>query len=120
MVFEQMKNALVAAAADAGIEQYEIYYQVGESISAETLKDEISAFGSGMSGGVGFRCIINGKMGYASTSLIEKEELSELVLRARENAKAIENDDEVFIFRGSPSYGKICPGYTTISPAFKF
>ena len=107
MVFEQMKNALVAAAADAGIEQYEIYYQVGESISAETLKEEISAFSSSMSGGICFRCIVDGKMGYASGELMTEDAMRELVKNAASNAACIDNDDEVFIFEGSPEYATI-------------
>ena len=63
MRFEEMKQALVEAAKRAGLTEYEIFYQADESISAETLKDEISSFSSGVSGGVCFRCIVNGKMG---------------------------------------------------------
>lgn len=107
MDFIKIRDIIIEAANAAGVTEYEIYCSSEENISTETLKDEISAFGSGMSGGVGFRCIVNGKMGYASTSLMEKEELAALVMRARENAKIIENEDEVFIFRGSESYGKI-------------
>ena len=107
MLFEQMKNALIAAATDAGIEQYEIYYQVGESISAETLKDEISAFASSVSGGICFRCIVDGKMGYASSELMSEDAMGELVKNAISNAACIDSDDEVFIFEGSPEYAKI-------------
>ena len=107
MLFEQMKNALIAAANEAGIEQYEIYYQVGESISAETLKDEISAFASSVSGGICFRCIVDGKMGYASSELMSEDAMGELVKNAISNAACIDSDDEVFIFEGSPEYAKI-------------
>ena len=117
MDFIKIRDIIVEAANAAGVTEYEIYCSSEENITTETFKDEISAFGSGMSGGVGFRCIINGKMGYAATSLIEKEELCELVFRARENAKVIENDDEVFIFRGSPSYGKINASEPTVADA---
>ena len=110
MLFEQMKNALVAAATEAGIEQYEIYYQVGESISAETLKDEISAFASSVSGGICFRCIVDGKMGYASSELMTEDAMQELVKNAISNAECIDNEDEVFIFEGSPEYAKIDAG----------
>ena len=110
MIFEQMKNALIAAATEAGIEQYEIYYQVGESISAETLKDDISAFASSVSGGICFRCIVNGKMGYASSELLTEDAMQELVQNAVANAACIDNDDEVFIFEGSDEYAKVDTG----------
>ena len=117
MLFEQMKNALIAAATDAGIEQYEIYYQVGESISAETLKDEISAFASSVSGGICFRCIVNGKMGYASSELMSEDAMGELVKNAISNAACIDSDDEVFIFEGSPEYAKIDAGDVKLTDA---
>ena len=73
MNFEAMKQALIAAAQKAGIEQYEIYCESEENLSVETLKDEISSFSSGVSGGICFRCIVDGKMGYASGELMTVE-----------------------------------------------
>ena len=60
MNFEQMKEALVAAAERAGLEQYEIYFEQDETVSVETLKEEISSFSSGVSGGISFRCVVGG------------------------------------------------------------
>ncbi len=117
MLFEQMKNALIAAATEAGIEQYEIYYQVGESISAETLKDDISAFASSVSGGICFRCIVDGKMGYASSELLIEDAMQELVKNAVSNAQCIDSEDEVFIFEGSPAYAKIDAGEVKLADA---
>jgi PmbA protein len=117
MLFEQMKNALIAAATEAGIEQYEIYYQVGESISAETLKDDISAFASSVSGGICFRCIVDGKMGYASSELLTEDAMGELVKNAVSNAACIDSEDEVFIFEGSPEYAKIDAGDVKLTDA---
>ena len=58
MKFEELKQALVAAAERRGLKEYEIYYQAEESISAETLKQEISSFSSSNTGGICFRCIL--------------------------------------------------------------
>ena len=107
MIFEEMKQALVAAAKRAGLDRYEIYYQLEESISAETLKDEISSFASSVSGGICFRCIVDGKMGYASGERMTADAMEELVSRAISNAQCIDNDDEVFIFAGSPAYATL-------------
>ena len=107
MMFEKMKQALIDAAERAGLAQYEIYYQMEESISAETLKDEISSFASSVGGGICFRCIVDGKMGYASGELMTAEAMEELVSNAVSNARCIDNDDEVFIFAGSPAYAKL-------------
>ena len=107
MKFEEMKQILVDAAERAGLTEYEIYYQMEESISAETLKDEISSFASSVGGGVCFRCIVDGKMGYASGELMTADALEELVQKAMSNARCIDSEDEVFIFAGSPAYAKL-------------
>ena len=107
MIFESMKKALVAAAERAELKEYEIYYQMEESVSAETLHDEISAFASSVGGGICFRCIVDGKMGYASGELMTEEAMEELVSRAVSNARCIDNEDEVFIFGGSDAYEKL-------------
>lgn len=107
MNFEQVKKALIAAAAGEGIEEYEIYAMSDRSLSTETLEDEISGFSYGVSGGVSFRCIVDGKMGYASGELLTDEALGELVRRAAENARCIESEDEAEIYGGSAQYAEM-------------
>lgn len=104
MLFEKMKEALIRSAQQAGLDQYEIYYQREESVSAETLKDEISSFSSSVIGGICFRCIVNGTMGYASGELMTEDAMHELVQKAISNASCVDSDDEPFIFSGSPAY----------------
>ena len=108
MRFDEVKSTLAAAAAEAGIAEYEIYYMNDVSIGCETLKDEISSFNSGVGGGVCFRCIYNGKMGYASSELLEENEMRELVKRALSNAENMDGDgEEPIIFTGSDKYAEI-------------
>ena len=103
--FEEIKKALVDTATELGIDKYEIFYQTSSEISTETLKDELSNFAMGTSGGICFRCIVDGRMGYASTELMDVEEMRSLVARAAANAKFIDNDDASDIFPGSKEYG---------------
>ena len=117
MDFNSVKEYLFEAAKKAGLDEYEVYFMESDGISAETLKDEISSFSSTVSGGIGFRCIVNGKIGIASTELFTKEEMTELVERAKNNAKYIENDDKAIIFKGSPEYAKISPKNMATSDA---
>lgn len=109
MDFNSVKEYLFEAAKQAGLDEYEVYFMESDGISAETLKDEISSFSSTVSGGICFRCIVDGKIGNASTELLTKEEMAEIVERAKNNAKYIENDDKAIIFKGSPEYAKILP-----------
>ncbi len=107
MKFEEMKQALVSAAKASGLTEYEIYYESSEDVTVETLKDEISSFSSGMSGGVCFRCVVDGKMGYASGELMTAEAMEDLVARAISNARCIDSEDKAIIFAGSEHYATV-------------
>lgn len=104
MKFDDVKQFLIAEADRMGLDAYEIYFMEGSSSSAETLKDEISSFSSVVRGGVSFRCIVDGRMGSASSELFEEDEMRALVFRAIENAKNIESDDKAILFEGSDKY----------------
>lgn len=105
--YDMLKQAIITAAIKASISEYEIYYSENSSISAETFQHEISGFSGRVGGSINFRCKIDGKMGYASTQLMEVDEMSALIARAVENAKIIEDDDEVFIYGGGDEYKEV-------------
>ena len=116
MDFELIKKALTDSAKELGISEYEIYYSSSSSMSAETLGNEISSLTSSTNGGLCFRCLVNGRLGYASTELMEEGEMRELVRRASVNAQYTEKEDKVGIFSGSGSYGKTnSPEYVPLS-----
>ena len=104
MNFDNLKKALVDAAASAGVTEYEIYYASSSETSVGGLNKEINSFSSGTGGGICLRLIHEGKMGYASTELMEEGEMRELVVRALENAENTDKPCEVGFFAGSESY----------------
>lgn len=104
MEFSKIKEILAEEAKKLGVTEYDIYFSQSESVSAETLKQEISSFSSSNGIGISFRCVRDGKFGYASSELITPDEVRGLVARAYENAKYVESDDEAVIFRGSEHY----------------
>lgn len=104
MNFDAVKNDLIAEANRLGLTEYEFFFMEGTDLSTETLRQEISSFSCGTSGGVSFRCVLDGHMGCASTELLTSEEMKELVRRAAENAKIIENEDKAILFEGSEHY----------------
>lgn len=115
--FDVIKNALVEAAREAGIGEYEIYFESGSNLSADTLKDALNSLSSGTTGGICFRCVIDGRMGYASSEVMEPEEMRELVARAANNARYIGTEECEVIFAGSPEYGKKTRDYTPMPDA---
>ena len=104
MNFNAFKEAVMAAAAELGVADYELYYQAAESTAVSAFRHELNEFTSAMEGGVCLRCITGGKMGYASTQSLDPRGARELLLRAMDNAAAIENDDAVFLGEGGQAY----------------
>ena len=70
----------------------------------DTFKHEINEFSSSLNGGVCFRCIVDGKMGYASTQSLSDADAKAIVERAMDNAKTLESEDEVFLGEGGQEY----------------
>ena len=107
MTFELFQEQVAAAAKECGLTSYELYYTASDSRSVSTLGGEVDGFSSDVEQGASFRCIVDGKMGYASTELFTEEEAKRIVAKAVENAGTIESENEVFIFAGSPSYREV-------------
>ena len=104
MNFDQVKSALIAEADRRGLSEYDVYFMEAGSTGAETLKDEISSFSSGVRGGVSFRCMVNGRLGAAASELMEEDEMRALVARAVQNAAVVESDDPVVFYAGARGY----------------
>lgn len=104
MEFEALKQSLIDAAQASGVKDWEIYYMESAEMSAGTYQKALQSVASSRAGGICFRCIVDGRMGYASTELLEPEEMQNLVARAVTAAKYIESDDKPVIFAGSPAY----------------
>ncbi len=104
MNFENLKNSIDTALKELSVSEYEIYYMSSTDTTVETLNREISSFTSGVHGGLCLRVVVDGKLGYASTELMDESEMTDLAYRALMNAKYVEKEDTVGIFAGSPSY----------------
>ena len=104
MDFEGIRRAVASAAAELSAAEYEIYYKEGFDTSVETLSGEVSSLSSSAYRGVCVRVADGGRVGYASSELMEEEELASLVHRALENAKAVEREDTVGIYAGGEEY----------------
>ena len=100
-------DALFARAKAEGFEAYEAFYSSGEQFNAEVFGGEIVDYSVSESGGLGFRAIINGKMGYASTEVLDEDAIDLLIDGVKNGAAVIENDDRQFIFEGSSEYASV-------------
>ena len=104
MDFNTFKNIVIEKCAEMGIEEYELYYQAGESTTVSAFQHEINEFTSANEGGVCFRCIVGGKMGYASTEALNESTAGAIVERAADNASVLEAEEPVFLCEGGKTY----------------
>lgn len=119
---QQFIDALFARAKEAGFETCEVYYNTSSSFSADVFKGELIDYSVNDGMGMGFRGLIGGKMGYASTQILDADAIDLLVDGAKENAALIENEDKQFLYPGDSNYAKLAtfnPALDEISAADK-
>ena len=104
MTFNEFKELVIAECEAQGIAEYELYYQAGSSTSVDTFQHSINEFTSSYSGGVCFRAIVNGKMGYASTEDLSAQQAKAVVAKAVDNAMNLEAEETVFLGEGGQEY----------------
>lgn len=107
MNYTEFKKAVISAAEKLGIKEYELYYTSSESTSVDVFKHEINEFSSSVTGGVCFRCLVGGKMGYASTEELSPEQAESIVVRASENAGVLESEEKQFLVSGGEKYEEL-------------
>lgn len=78
-----------------------------ESFEVQVKNGEIYQYNVSDGGGLGFRALVNGRMGYASTQILDEAAIDMLVDGALENAALVESEDRQFIFGGSERYPEL-------------
>lgn len=104
MDFYAFKELVIARCQELGISEYELYYSRSESTSVEVFQHEVNSFTASRDGGVCFRCIVGGKMGYASTEELSEAQARAVVSRAADNASVLEAEEQVFLGEGGQTY----------------
>ena len=115
MNYQEFKNCIIARCEALGVADYELYYQTAESTSVSAFQQEINQFSAALEGGVCFRCIRDGKMGYASTEHLSGKTAAKLVERALDNASSLEAEEPVFLGEGGKTYARL-PASTVYMP----
>lgn len=107
MKYNEFKELAAAAAKSRGLDEYELYYMEAEASEAEILHHELNAFTNSAEAGVCFRCIHEGKIGYAATELLTASEAERIVEAAIENAGSIENPESALIHEAGDTYESV-------------
>lgn len=104
MSFDAFVRRLFERAKDEGFEDCEVYYASGDEFSAKVFEGNVIDYNVSSALGLGFRGLFGGKMGYASTQVLDEEAVELLVTGAKTNAELIESDDVQFIYAGDKNY----------------
>ena len=96
-----------ALAKEAGLEEVELYISESRSLSISMFHGEVDEYKDNNGYSILARGIINGKCGSATADVWNKDKAAWLVKEMVANAKVIENDDPIFIFKGSEKYHKV-------------
>lgn len=91
---------LLAQAKAAGIKAAEAYLSEKENFSAMRNNGALEDYQSNHTRGLGFRGLVNGRMGYASTEALDEESIGQLIRGVIESATLCESDDEQPLYQG--------------------
>ena len=96
-----------ALAKEAGLQEVELYISESHSLNISLFHGEVDEYKDNNGYSILARGILNGKCGSATADVWNKDKASWLVKEMVANAKVIENDDPIFIFKGSEKYHKV-------------
>lgn len=95
---------LLKRAKQAGFEAAEIYLSQGNSFQTAVNQGEITRYNVSDRLNLGFRGLYTGKMGCASTQVLDEDAIEMLISAAKASAELCESEDQEFIFSGSEVY----------------
>ena len=93
MNLNTFKEILFEKAKEAGFENSEIYVTNSESLEISIYQQEVESYNLDKSFGLSFRGIINGKIGYSHTRILDETSVDMLITTAKNAALLIENED---------------------------
>ena len=102
MSLKLWKNKIFEMGLGAGFADMEVYWQSGKSFEAMVFEGDISKYSVSDEAGLAFRGILNGKMGYAYTEILNDQAIVRLIEDAKSNAEIMETEEAVFIYEGGP------------------
>ena len=96
--FEEAKNK--------NITELELSISKSYSLSFSWFRGELESYSTSYTTSLSARGTYNGKAGYANTEKIDRDSISYILDKIKENASVNNSSDEVIIFKGSPKYHK--------------
>ena len=93
MNYKELTEQLVNKALKLGASSAEVYLETSRDLSISVLNGEIETIEEASSAGVGFRVLVNGRMGFSHCNDLTEKSLEGTIKRAVEFAKLTTADD---------------------------
>ena len=93
MDYTKLTSNLVDKALEYGASHAEVYLETGRNLSIQVLNGEIETIQEAASAGIGFRVIVDGKMGFSHCNDLSDKSLEDTLLRAVEFARLTSADE---------------------------
>jgi PmbA protein len=100
-------DTLFDLAKEKGIEDLQIYFTGGTEFEIEVFNGNLEKYTIADTAKLRVKGIFNGKMGTVSTETINEDVFEFLVDSVIASAKAIDSEDEVFIYEGDKEYKEL-------------
>lgn len=107
MLRDEFVSKLFAEGDKRGLVDMEVYFAEGDSFDIEIFEGEITRYSLSTEGGLSFRAIYKGEMGYSYTEKYDEDSIRLLLKGAVENAEITDREDKESLFGGSPKYEKV-------------
>lgn len=115
-------SKLFQAAKAADLTQAEAFLLENESFEAVATNGEITQYSANATRGLGFRGMVDGRMGYASTEAFDDEAVGQLVKGVLDSARLCEDTDQQFLYEGAdpdPELSLFEPALEEVTPQQK-
>jgi PmbA protein len=100
-------NNLFKLGKEAGIEDLQVYYSADTEFEIEVFKGSVEKYAISDSARLSVKGIYDKKMGTVSTEVLSEDEFGFIIESIVASAKAIDSEDEVFIYEGDESYPEV-------------
>jgi PmbA protein len=114
MDIREFKAELFSRAEKNGLKEYEIFYSKNENFSINVYNGELDKYSVSGTMGVGFRALIENKMGYSYTEKLDEESIDFLIQSAIDNAANIDSLDKEYIYDKVETYKEVNSYYSEL------
>ena len=114
MDIREFKEKLFIKAEKKGLKEYEIFYSKNDNFSINVYNGELDKYSVSETMGVGFRALLEERMGYSYTEKLDDDSIDFLIDSALDNAANIDSEEKESIYNEVCEYSIVNSYYDTL------